>query len=215
MLGAVVVHDRGEGLVRFLAARRVEQFDIADHLPADDPLLLVLGEPSPRLHLVQILLHHFMNEPVLAGEVCPGVVVEEAGSVKIHAAVRRHAAILRLERQVTPAEDAHVRVIDGVAEQQRCHGDFACGEGAPALRMQAANRYGTYRFFCKVKRLGKLNLDCSDTVLNSSFESMTASKTPFIKSVAADHYRPVSSSCRFHEAVVQRSRQATTRWRRQ
>lgn len=111
--------------------------------------------------------------------------------------------------------DAHARVIDGVAEQQRCHGDFACGEGAPALRMQAANRYGIHRFFCKIKRLGKLNLDCSDTVLNSSFESKTASKTPFIKSVAADHHRPVSSPCRFHEAVVQRPSQAPTRWRRQ
>jgi hypothetical protein len=58
VLGTVSTHDRGEGLVRLLAARRIGQFDIADDLPADDLLLLVLGKPSPRLHLMQIHLHH-------------------------------------------------------------------------------------------------------------------------------------------------------------
>lgn len=49
--------------------------------------------------------YHLVHEPVLAGEVRLRIVVEEAGSMEIHAAVRRHAAILRLDGHVAPAVD--------------------------------------------------------------------------------------------------------------
>ena len=86
-----------------------------------------------------------MHEPVLAGDVRLGVIVEEAGMVEVHAAIRRHAAVLRLEWHVAAGMDANAPVVDGIAEQQRGHGDFACGERAPALRMQAAKRHGIHR----------------------------------------------------------------------
>ena len=74
--------------------------------------------------------YHFMNEPVLVIDGCLGVVVKEAGTVEVHAAVRGHAAVLRLEGQVAAAVDVDARVIDGVAEQQRRHLDFSLGEAA-------------------------------------------------------------------------------------
>jgi hypothetical protein len=65
--------------------------------------------------------------------------------VKIHAAVGRHAAVPWLERHVAAVMDPHAGIIDGVAEKQRSHSDFDCGEGARALRMQAAKWYGIHR----------------------------------------------------------------------
>jgi hypothetical protein len=55
-------------------------------------------------------LHHLVHEPVLR---------VEARMVEIQPAMRRHRAVLRLDRQATPVVDAHLRMIDGGAEQGR------------------------------------------------------------------------------------------------
>jgi len=73
------------------------------------------------------------------------VIGEEARPVKVHAAIRRHAAILRLERHIAAGMDARTLVVDSIPEQQGRHGDFAFGEGAPARRTQTMNRYGIHR----------------------------------------------------------------------
>jgi len=74
--------------------------------------------------------YHLVHEPVLAGEVRLRIVVEEAGSMEIHAAVRCHAAILRLDGHVAPAVDAYARVVDGIPEQHRRQRDFAHSQRA-------------------------------------------------------------------------------------
>ena len=74
--------------------------------------------------------HHFVNEPVLYRRFRPGIVVEEAGGVEVHAAVRRHRAVLRLERHVAAGMDTDAPVVDGVTEQQGRQRYFALGQQA-------------------------------------------------------------------------------------
>ena len=69
--------------------------------------------------------------------------------MEVHAAVRRHRAVFGLEGHVAAGMDADALVVDGVLEQHRGHGDFACGEGAPATRTRATKRYGIHRLLLR------------------------------------------------------------------
>jgi post-segregation antitoxin (ccd killing protein) len=71
-----------------------------------------------------------MHEPAHRERIATRVIGEKTGTVEVHAAVGRHAAVFRLERQVAAGVDAHALVIDGIAEQQRRHVDLAWREGA-------------------------------------------------------------------------------------
>jgi len=64
--------------------------------------------------------------------------------MKIHVAVQRHAAVLGLEGHVAPTVDTHARAINGVAKQQRHHGDFTCSEETLVTRAQAVKTMRTH-----------------------------------------------------------------------
>lgn len=85
-----------------------------------------------------------MHEPVLATDGRFRIIVEEAGMMEIHAAVRRHTAVLRLERDVAAGMDVDALVVDRITEQQGRQRDFAYGKVPPVTRTWATKRYGIH-----------------------------------------------------------------------